>query len=360
MDHLLLLDQSGKVVVSRLDPGCREQCFDATPLGIEKCKGCADGRPRRRGKLIGPTGTAFLCSADEDLVQSKRVFQKSLAFYAEALNRFRELGEETVKRVQTENRRLVHNLTTLNTHILQEIYAITPQDELTGGPQSQIRAIRQQIQARGDESAAAVLRVLKNVVAARTEMQIVRRLQSDSSAALSQKDHAIHRVIKNALITFFQDSQERKIGWILGQCRERVVFDYETISAALYRLFENAVKYCMSGTDVAIEFKTERTQMTVTMSMISLRVNDDERERIFEENYSGEYARAKGLSGDGLGLFFVREMLALNGATIKLETGAPPRIVEDSSMALNQFVIEFPPGSLAEIQPSNSPNRGIR
>jgi len=353
MDHLLLLDQSGKIVVSRLEPACRENCFDVTPVGVEKCKSCVDGKLRRRGKLIGSNGTVFLCSDDEDLVNSKRIFQKSLTFYEVALTRFRELGEETVKRVQTENRRLVHNLTTLNTHILQEIYAIASQEELTGGPQLQIQAIRRQIKSRENETAAAVLRVLKNVVAARTEMQIVRRLQSDSNTALVKKHHQIHRVINNVLITFFQDSHERNIGWSLGQSRDSVLFDYETVSAAMYRLFENAVKYCKSGTDVAIEFKPKRTQMTLTMSMISLRVDDDEKERIFEENYSGKHAKTSNLNGDGLGLFFVREMLALNGATIRLETGEVSPDLKDSSMTLNSFIIDFPPDSLVKTQAPN-------
>jgi len=310
--------------------------------------------------LISPSGTAFLCSDDEALIRSKRVFVKALQFYAEAADRFRELNEENAKRVQTENRRLVHNLTTLNTHILQEIYAIAPQESLIGGPEGQIAAIREQIKVSHDQTAAAILRILKNVVAARTEMQIVRRLQSESNAPLSQKDHEIHRVIKNALITFFQDSQEKKISWQLGMCRDRVVFDYETVSAALYRLFENAVKYCMSGTGVSIDFKVDRNQLTVSMSMISLRINEEEQERIFEEGYSGEVAKADGLNGDGLGLFFVREMLALNRAKIRVESRERPHDIADERMARNTFIIDFPPGSLMAPRRSLSHERMVR
>lgn len=350
MDHVLLLDSTGKTIVSRLDPGCREGCYELTTVGTEKCKSCANGTSRRRGKLVGSMGTVFYCSDDPDLINSKRLFQRQLAFYSEALLAFKELREETIKKLQVENRRLIHNLTTLNSHILQEVYAITPQEKLVGGPQAQIQEIRDALIKNPDQAASAALRILKNAVAARTEMQIVRRFQpTESMAPLNQKPHVIHRVVTNALITFFQDSQEQNITWTLSQSTHKVFFDYETTSAAMYRLFENAVKYCKPGTNINIEFKPLRSAFVMSLSMTSLWIGDDEKERIFDEAYSGKVAKGQKLSGDGLGLFFVREMLRLNGASIEFEPNLPGNPKFEGIYGENQFVIRFPPGSFDDI-----------
>lgn len=349
MDHILLLDAAGKKIVSRLDPGCRERCFEVSSVGVETCRGCNDNTIRRRGKNISPIGTVFVCSNEPDLVASKRVFLRQLAFYSEALSAFQELRDETVKRLQVENRRLIHNLTTLNSHILQEIYAITPQEKLIGGPTAQIQELQTALIRRPDQAARAALRILKNAVAARTEMQIVRRFQpTESTAPLNQKQHVIHRVVTNALITFFQDSQEKNLTWTLSPSIHKVFFDYETTSAAMYRLFENAVKYCKPGTNIKIEFTSLKSAFVMTLSMKSLWIGNDEAERIFDEAYSGRIAKEQKLSGEGLGLYFVREMLRINGASIQFKPSNPSNLQFDGIYGENKFEIGFAPGSSGE------------
>lgn len=341
MDHILLLDPSGKIIASKLPPECRQKCFEEASESMEKCTSSSCAGTRRRAKQKIAKGTIFLCTDDSDLVVSKRRFQERLRLMADTLAAFQEIRDETVKRLHTENRRLVHNLTALNTHILQEIYDITPQDLLIGDPHGQIAAIRTALAKDPDRAAAGALRILKNAVAARNEMQIVRRLQpTESTAPLTPRSHAVHRVVKNALITFFQDSQEKGINWLLGPCTKKVMFDYETVSAALYRLFENAVKYCKKGTEIRISFPIESNKLRIEMEMTSLWIASQEGERIFDEGYSGEVAVNSRLSGDGLGLYFVREMLTLNKARVWWEP-IHPENQRTGQFGKNRFTLEF-------------------
>jgi signal transduction histidine kinase len=345
MDHYLISDTTGRTIVSRLDPGCKENCFDKATTEIERCQ--MNKCPRKRGRISLPNGIVFLCTDNPDLLKSNRVFLRTLQFYGEMLASFEDIRDEVIKRAQTENNRLVHNLTTLNTHIIQEIYSIASQDTLTGVANNQISEIRKAIEKNPDNAASAALRILKSAIAARAEMQIVRRLRSMSQSLLSQKNHQIHKVIKNVLITFFQDFQEKKISFTLGECHASVLFDYECVSVALYRLFENAIKYCKEDSDFGIFFEERDRHLHVILQMESIPILAEERERIFEEGFSGQIAEKLKLSGEGLGLFFVRQMLALNGARIWVEPGGSLTTFNLEKFSSNRFIIAFPPGSFA-------------
>lgn len=341
MDKIIILDTHERIVVSRIPPECKTKCFETATQIMEKCSGSLCGGTRRKTRQPINGGTIFLCTDDADLVASKRRFQDHVQILGEMLKAFQDLKEEATKRVQTENRRLVHNLTTLNSHILQEIYSITPQEHLSGGPEEQINAIKSELIRYPARAAASALRILKNAVAARSEMQIVRRLQpEEKTVPLNPKSHAIHRVVKNALITFFQDSQERGLVWRLGNCTKTLFFDYETVSVALYRLFENAVKYCKPSSEIYVSFHPDSTGLSLILEMKSLWISFDEAPQIFEEGVSGSLAIKSKLSGDGLGLYFVREMLNMNNAFIHWEPMNPEnsRIEEYGQ---NRFVIRF-------------------
>ena len=188
-------------------------------------------------------GSAFLCTDNSDMLSSKRVFTKTLELYAGMVGTLAETQKLALEEARSENRRLVHNLTTLNSHIIQEIYNIVPQEDLAGRPSRQIAVIAESLNKNATQAAQAALRILKNAVAARTEMQVVRRFHATPQLPLQLRPHSIHKVVKNVLITFFQDSQERGIYWNLRGCTEKVLIDYESVSAAFYRLFENFIKY---------------------------------------------------------------------------------------------------------------------
>ena len=190
MNYIHICDNAGKVIVSRLGPDCRDVCLGLTLAQCERCESHSGSGKRRRGKITVPAGSVFLCADDDDMVKSKRVFMKSLDLYAEMVSGLIEIQKLTLDEVRNENRRLVHNLTTLNSHIIQEIYNIVPQDDLAGGPSRQISVIADALSAKPVPAAQAALRILKNAVAARTEMQIVRRFQSAPQLPPQQRPHS--------------------------------------------------------------------------------------------------------------------------------------------------------------------------
>lgn len=342
MDHIHITDSAGRVLVSRLGVNCLEMCFSATSTTCEKCVGHEGGVTRRRGKKVVATGIAFLCTASADLVKSKRIFNSTLDAYTEMIEGLGKIQQQVGDDAREEGRRLVHNLTTLNSHIIQEIYNIVPQDELDGTARRQISLIASAISNNPQAAAQAALRILKNAVAARTEMQIVRRFRAIPQLPPQLRSHMIHKVIKNVLITFFQESQDRDLCWNLRTTSERIMVDYELVSAALYRFFENCVKYCAPGSTVDIAFEVIQSRLNVVMEMMSLPIAPGEETKIFEEGVSGAFAKKYGLSGSGLGLSIVRQLLEVNQATVAVHAGVRVEVIRDINYASNRFTFNFP------------------
>jgi K+-sensing histidine kinase KdpD len=151
----------------------------------------------------------------------------------------------------------------------------------------------------------------------------------------------IHKVIKNVLITFFQEAQDRGLYWNLRPTAERIMVDYELVSAALYRFFENCVKYCAPGSTVDIAFEVVNGRLNVVMEMTSLQIAPNEEKRIFDEGVSGAMAKKFELSGSGLGLSIVRQLLEVNGATVAVQAGPRVQVIRGIDYAQNRFTLSF-------------------
>lgn len=340
-DHIEIRDASGRVLLSRLDEECRDRCMASASASYDKCRDHLGGGVRRRGLKIVPHGTVFFCTSDEDMLNSKKVFSRTLDSYVEMIGGLAEVQKLAAEEVREESRRLVHNLTTLNSHIIQEIYNIVPQDDLAGTPTQQIELIAKTISTDPFATAQAALKILKNAIAARNEMQIVRRFRTAPQLPPQLKPHMIHKVIKNVLITFFQEALERELYFNLRATGERVLMDYELVSAALYRFFENCVKYCAPTSVIDIGFESSDSYLNVVFEMKSLPILSGEEVKIFEEGFSGAAAKQHMLSGSGIGLSIVRQLLEINDASIAVSAGNRLERIHGVEYAPNRFTLTF-------------------
>jgi light-regulated signal transduction histidine kinase (bacteriophytochrome) len=307
----------------------------------EKCSAHVGGGMRRKGIKEVAIGTVFFCTSDEDMLNSKKVFTRTLDLYAEMIGGLAEIQKLAADEVREESRRLVHNLTTLNSHIIQEIYNIVPQDDLAGTPNQQIGLIAKVISEDPAAAAQAALKILKNAVAARNEMQIVRRFRATPQLPPQLKPHMIHKVIKNVLITFFQEALERDLYWNLRATAERVWIDYELVSVALYRFFENCVKYCAPTSTIDIAFQPSESRLDVLLEMKSLPILPGEDASIFQEGFSGAMAKQHSLHGSGIGLSIVRQLLEVNDASISVSAGTRIEKIQGIEYAPNRFTLTF-------------------
>lgn len=124
-----MIDRHGLLIYSTLSPECYT-CFEACSTENSLIPHCSKPGKHRCGVITNLQGKAFLCVSDENHIKSSRLFKEKLFFYSEMLSEFSSIKNEIAKKEIEKTNRLFHNLTSLNAHSIQELYALASQKEL--------------------------------------------------------------------------------------------------------------------------------------------------------------------------------------------------------------------------------------
>lgn len=339
---VILLNKRDQLIHSRSVPGCSKCLFD-TESENEQVRACAVKGVHRKGALSTELGRVYLCTSNPDEIKSSKLFKKNLMFYAEMLGTFDDMKVAVHEAGTKFTKRLIHNLTSLHAHILQDLYLLVPQEALSkcNNASEQWQVVREAMDENEREVSKGFLRILKNSVAIKTEFNVFQKLYSDK-ATLNEKYHSLHRVLKNVASMYFQNFQEKNINVTQDDFVGEAFFDYESMSVALHHLFHNATKYTQNNSAVRISFPCDDGIPRIKLQMTSLPIEMDEMELIYEDGYSGRAAKKLELAGDGAGMGIAKKLLQLNGATLSIEAGTPQYTKLGTQYAENSFQIEFP------------------
>jgi signal transduction histidine kinase len=341
--HVLLLDASDRLLYSMLDPACRS-CITHCTSASEVTTSC--GRPgrHRRGMLKTEFGTTYLCSGSLDYLASARQFRKELSLHSAMLSTFSDIRNTLETESRKEAQRLLHNVTSLSAHILQELYSLVPQEKLLGGIHRQIDEVGKAVSENTRNAAYAYLKVLKNATAMKTEFSVVDRLWSATAKQqLQLRSHGIHRVFLNNASVFFLEFQEKNVKLDIESCPPiNALLDYEAVSVALYHVLHNAVKYTSHGSTIQVKFGQAQGVASIILDMQSIHIYPQERERIFDNHYSGEIARKIGKEGGGVGLGIARTLVRLHGGDLTVDAGPAEGSGTGAAYSRNAFEIRLP------------------
>jgi len=92
------------------------------------------------------------------------------------------------------------------------------------------------------------------------------------------------------------------------------------ISQVLSNLLSNAVKYSVAGTFVRIECTREQNRVSINFTDQGVGIDPVDQPRLFERFYRVKNEQMKNVSGFGIGLHLVSEILKLHGTEIKVKS----------------------------------------
>ena len=340
MRHYYVSTKDGDEVCNNLHRGCSD-CYVActSPGKVILCP--IYNHARRQGVVGNSRGTTFLCCDD---TKTTKLFREKLEALSYAFHDLTLPKEEFIKEAkvaeQQKVNRLIHNLTSINAHNIQEIYDLVPQDLLTSQSQKQLEYIQKEIRKDVRKAALMFLRIAKHNIHMKSEFSIYKKLDRED-AALDFRNHPIQKVIMNVLHTFFTDFSDNGIYVEVGDFFKKVYIDYESIQVALYHVIENASKYAMPHRNISILFAEREKHVDVSFKMMSLYISDDEIEKIFEEGYSGRVAYSCGLHGDGIGMWRINQMMKLNNGDVKVRNGHDKVYSDGKTYASNEIILSF-------------------
>ena len=310
---------------TKLSSNAQQECLDCI---LECSKSCTktkcpkDRKEKRIGKIFDDKVIIFLC--DEKYVNSSKMFKKELLllnnFSGELRNFLNSAGKDMSKQVF----RLLHNLVTYNAHILQDIYSIIPQEELSKRGKEVVNAINTELLKGDINNSVSILRILKNANLMKSEFTIFKKLYEPESS-INIMEHEIHKVVLLVFNSFWYDLLQNGNFINIEKCNIKIPFDYESVSAAFAHIIDNTCKYIAPNTELNVKFSNTADKLILSFEMISAKINDDEVEKIFFDGYSGEIPRIHDLQGKGVGLYMVKRLLALNEAEIKVKAN-PERV----------------------------------
>lgn len=296
------------------------------------------GGKRRHGIRITKASNCFLCC---DKTKTTNLFKNKLEALSYSVPDLKIPVGEIRSEEQKKVNRLVHNLTSINAHNIQEIYDLVPQDVLAQNWRKQVEFIKEEISKDLDKAAMTFLRIAKHNTHMRSEFSIYRKIERDDNIELDKKEHNLRNVLLNTLHTFFSDFSKRNIYVEVNDFYFKVKFDYETIQVAFYHLIENASKYTLPNTKISINASEEEETINLKFQMISANVSPDEESAIMKEGVSGEMAKKMSLQGDGIGMWRINQMIEINDGTFECSFGPIKEKKMGLSFSDNSFILKF-------------------
>jgi two-component system sensor histidine kinase SenX3 len=98
--------------------------------------------------------------------------------------------------------------------------------------------------------------------------------------------------------------------------------DRELMEYAIYNLLNNAVKYSPAGTEVAVGAELQDGVLRLFVKDHGIGMDRDEIRKIFQKFYRTKRAVESGISGTGIGLSIVEQIVLHHGGKIEV-TSAP-------------------------------------
>ncbi|GAB4209996.1 MAG: hypothetical protein OHK0022_42140 [Roseiflexaceae bacterium] len=99
-----------------------------------------------------------------------------------------------------------------------------------------------------------------------------------------------------------------------------VACDALRLEQALHNLISNAVKYSPAGGEVAIRLGRDGDSATIAVSDQGIGIPSDALPRLFAQFYRAPNAEHQHISGLGIGLYVVREIMTLHGGTVSVSS----------------------------------------
>lgn len=341
MKHFHIESSNGNIISENLANECRNCRINCKSPGILiECP--LYGGQRRQGKVDNSKSKTFLCC---DTTKTTKLFREKLEAlsyaYLDLVIPKKEIEDRTRKLEQQRVNRLVHNLSSINAHNIQEIYDLVPQEVLSSNWKKQIEFIEKEIKGHSKKAAMMFLRLAKHSIQMKSEFSIYRKLDREDSAPLDFKMWPIRIVILNVLHTFFVDFTNNRIYVEVDEFYGKVLIDYETIQVAIYHLIGNAAKYTKPNSTVNIKFVESKNDLKVLFNMTSAFVEAQERDQVYHEGFSGINAKKMLKAGDGIGMWRIKQMMELNKGSCSSIFGGTKENVMGFEFSDNTFVLRF-------------------
>lgn len=113
--------------------------------------------------------------------------------------------------------------------------------------------------------------------------------------------------------------------------------DKTALTSVITNLMENAVKYTHIGDEIALTISENPQNILLSVADTGIGIADSEKGKIFDKFYRVGNEDTRIAKGTGLGLFLVKQLIDLQGGTIKVSNNQPKGTVFGVQLPLAQY-----------------------
>lgn len=296
----------------------------------------------RMGKKCNENVSIYVLTTDSQYIKRKNKFKELLDLSSMALKPIVNFKNELVNSHIKEKEEFIHNVTSLNSYAIQEVFTLIPQNVLTENINKQNDTVREIIKEKPNVTVTTLLNLIKYSLATKVEFSVFERTLKPS-AFVSKSDFPIRPIILSILQIFILDFEKHKIEVKLDACDKSLNIDYDSLFVSLYYLFDNSVKYCCPRTTFKIIFKQEGDDFSILFIMISIKIEKKELEKITTRGFRSETAKKLNVEGSGIGMYRMLKTLKLNNAELIItpKCNSFSTKVKEIEYEGNEFKVKF-------------------
>lgn len=137
---------------------------------------------------------------------------------------------------------------------------------------------------------------------------------------LSPSVNEIQPLLNDVEMQFASKASEKNIDFVVYPSEASAVFDRKWTLEAVCNLVDNAIKYTDDGGKVTVSVISYEMFICIQVSDTGIGINEDEQAEVFTRFYRSQ--RVVQEEGVGIGLYLVRQILALQGGYVKVSSEA--------------------------------------
>jgi light-regulated signal transduction histidine kinase (bacteriophytochrome) len=340
MEHFKIVDPSENLEHSNMPAAC-SACFATATLGLSINESNTCGKRKRLLEMNGDK-LFYYCSGEEECLGSNKVFRSKVNVIKAFIPLFTSYKLQVAQELNRQNKRIFHNIITLNGHNIQELYALVSERTLSQKVDQQRTIIKDAIERNIDDSVSMFLRIAKNNLAIQTNFNVFNKL-SEPKPVMSYRKHNVRRVLLTVFHVFFQDFFDKNIRVTIEDSDIEILLDFESTSVAFYHILDNAAKYSLKGSRINIKFVDNEKACLVMFEMDSIEIKEEEKYKLTEEGFKGDAAKRMESEGNGIGMFIINQLLKLTQSKLIVNPKIhnTRQLYDGIPYYRNQFIIEL-------------------
>jgi two-component system, sensor histidine kinase and response regulator len=131
----------------------------------------------------------------------------------------------------------------------------------------------------------------------------------------------LQEIAKIALDTMSPMAIQRNIKMYIDADEDTyITADSDEMEMVLNNLLSNAIKYNKDDGRVNISIKSSNSYVEIIVEDTGIGLNEEEKEKLFQDFVRIKNAKTKNITGSGLGLSITKKMIELNGGSISVES----------------------------------------